>query len=467
MAIDSTGKIFTMETPNTETLGNLLKQLGGLLGVGPRSDGRYYLADMCAASGMNIMAKYKPFYSSLPNFPSDSERERARRFALYGIWPDMHPHPSNAIIQVYDKWNLDPRMLSGWKRIRDFDGYNHKAVDGFNIKNAEFYNATSEIVLTVNPDTGDNISLFDIVGIIDEEAVEFNSYAWVLVDPFGIIHIKRRFASLDALKSYINSSSHDILYLPDFQYAPSQWWKNTTEAGDRYVPPRNGRKWTIALAGIVTGITPSLSNIFTTMYSLINPLSFTDNRAPIGGIRTTYYINGFTPDMMVGTVYQGATTVSRSMYDGVTISCCSDDYLFLGFTIGHNKSEPVPYNPITGSTLMVIVQVGGTYYTAAVYSFEATASVPVGGVLGTTNGGSGTDWSKGMFFISLTNLFSGLSFTEATVYITVHERLKEMQIVPYISLKLKNTGTTIDSLGTERAVYRRLSTEPAYSQKSQ
>ena len=54
------GNKFTMNTPNTEKLGDLLSRLGAILGVGRRSDGKFYLADMCTASSINMWAYYKP-----------------------------------------------------------------------------------------------------------------------------------------------------------------------------------------------------------------------------------------------------------------------------------------------------------------------------------------------------------------------------------------------------------------------
>lgn len=120
------GKVFTMADSNTETLGNLLKQLGGLLGVGPRSDGRYYLTDMCQASSINMWAKYKPLKGGPQVNLSGTDRINLKH--------GLKQNTSTFYIE-YD------RVTSGWwNRLRDFDGYNHLAVPP--IKDTTKFNKT-------------------------------------------------------------------------------------------------------------------------------------------------------------------------------------------------------------------------------------------------------------------------------------------------------------------------------------
>lgn len=148
MAIDSTGKIFTMADSNTETLGNLLKQLGGLLGVGKRSNGRYYLADMCQAVSINELSKYKPTDSKdIVNTENSHKGDGTQDgyflgYDCYGvlkryltntgfnaIGPNGTPNAGGAIrgVRFSDlegEWSLAPLVHN---RIRDFDGYSHVA----------------------------------------------------------------------------------------------------------------------------------------------------------------------------------------------------------------------------------------------------------------------------------------------------------------------------------------------------
>ena len=74
-----TGNRFTMEATNAETLGSLLGQLGTLLSVPRRSDGKYYLSDMCQSANINRWAKYKPFRYAAWNFASKDARDTARK----------------------------------------------------------------------------------------------------------------------------------------------------------------------------------------------------------------------------------------------------------------------------------------------------------------------------------------------------------------------------------------------------
>lgn len=124
MAIN--GKVFTMADSNTETLGNLLKQLGGLLGVGARSDDRYYLADMCQASSINKWAKYKPLKVDDPIGPLTDAQRRSVGHGLI---------QNSAYYLEYD-----PVTSGWWNRIRDFDGYNCNAIPP--IANTEKFNLT-------------------------------------------------------------------------------------------------------------------------------------------------------------------------------------------------------------------------------------------------------------------------------------------------------------------------------------
>ena len=136
------GNKFTMNTPNTETLRDLLSQLGGILGVGRRSDGKFYLADMCTASSINQWAYKKPIKANTQANLTDAERLQAK----HGLVQN-----SSTFYIEYD------RVTSGWwKRLRDFNGYNHAATppirdtSAFN-KTLSFSGGSSgQIVLNTN-----------------------------------------------------------------------------------------------------------------------------------------------------------------------------------------------------------------------------------------------------------------------------------------------------------------------------
>lgn len=139
--------IFQIANTNTETLGELLSQLGSILGVGTRADGRYYLADMCQADSINIWALNKPFRYNSDNFgfdpknPSVAEAARAaaRKSVNQGFDLTTAKIGSNgSVSNIASKYDGD---MNGWvylkprgaaynepNRIRDFDGYDHGAL---------------------------------------------------------------------------------------------------------------------------------------------------------------------------------------------------------------------------------------------------------------------------------------------------------------------------------------------------
>lgn len=124
------GKIFTIADPNTEKLSELLGQLGTLLGVGRRADGRHYLADMCQAGSINKWAKYKP--ERWPSWTGLTEAQRAQNCYGFDISDlfntDAAATLDAAIANGAAYAYLAPQGGSASpNRIRDFDNYNHKA----------------------------------------------------------------------------------------------------------------------------------------------------------------------------------------------------------------------------------------------------------------------------------------------------------------------------------------------------
>ena len=138
MAIN--GSKFTMETPNTEKSSELLSQLGSLLGVGTRDDGRFYLSDMCQSKRVNKASKIKPIrHPKEVNLTvSDFKGTTAdnNRGVYYGI---VFPAAASAnlnqgISAIHDATYEyeQPRGVNGaeyveYNRIRDFNGYDHNA----------------------------------------------------------------------------------------------------------------------------------------------------------------------------------------------------------------------------------------------------------------------------------------------------------------------------------------------------
>ena len=121
----SNGK-FTMSDTNKETTSALFEQIGGLIGVGARSDGKIHLSDLCVGSGVNKWAKYKPIQST--TVVNISESERAQQFYGFDIQAifcnDSEDTLETALSNGADYPYIKP---SSWFRLRDFNGYNSKA----------------------------------------------------------------------------------------------------------------------------------------------------------------------------------------------------------------------------------------------------------------------------------------------------------------------------------------------------
>lgn len=118
---------------------DILKELGTLLGVGKRSNGRRYVADVCQADSVNMWAKYKPVrHSTVANIT-----ETQRKSVNYGLDPTNAKISSTSDVTgigakytdgVENGWGyLKPRGATYGEvsRIRDFDGYHHAALPFF------------------------------------------------------------------------------------------------------------------------------------------------------------------------------------------------------------------------------------------------------------------------------------------------------------------------------------------------
>ena len=128
----SNGK-FTISDSNAETTSELFSQIAGLVKVGKRSDGRYYLSDICIGEDVNKWAKYKPIRSITE--VNLSEEERAQQFYGFDISTvfcnNCEDTLNAALANGADYPYLKPRggAISPveWFRLRDFDGYNSNA----------------------------------------------------------------------------------------------------------------------------------------------------------------------------------------------------------------------------------------------------------------------------------------------------------------------------------------------------
>ena len=146
------GNIFTMAASNEQTTTELFSELGTLLGVAKRSDGKYHLADLCQAGSINRWAKNKPFRHSSENFDynpaspatSNAARAEARKNANQGFdLTNAKISSTNDVSEIATRYN-NTDSYNGWEylrprgrangepnRLRDFDGYNNDALPFF------------------------------------------------------------------------------------------------------------------------------------------------------------------------------------------------------------------------------------------------------------------------------------------------------------------------------------------------
>ena len=76
------GNIFTIAASNEQTTTELFTELGTLLGVAKRSDGKYHLADLCQAGSINRWSKNKPFRHSSENFDYNPAEDKVTKAAV-------------------------------------------------------------------------------------------------------------------------------------------------------------------------------------------------------------------------------------------------------------------------------------------------------------------------------------------------------------------------------------------------
>ena len=434
-----------------------IQEIAALVGVGWRSDGKIYLADLCIAKNRNKWAKNKPFYSTAKAFASSEDRDIARIAAYYGTMPTIETHAENPTVTINSGYALDTRVNEGIKRLRDWDGYDHTATDAVNIKNADSYTYNSDIMLDINPSTGYNMSIIELMKALNAED-SFDRFAWVVIDQFGFSHALQSFATLAEVESYLAGTSKLTLNLAEeYRNKTADWWKNGVL--NDYVPPRAGSRWTIGIAGIWDDSTPTTSFPYSgERIRMFNALKITDNTVNNDNV-TPLSLGGFTPNTVIGSVYSGKHRVYESMNGDTVIECCSDDILFMGVKVANNSNGAYVLGFSTTSSssytyfqleAVVTDRNANNYYSGSIAINSANALVQAGGMLGSEDG-EGTAWSEEMFCIRLTNLWNKVSMDGdvALLFLTVNHSPANTLVSPYITIKLKNIGRTLSQLTAE------------------
>lgn len=105
-----------------------IKEIAGTLNVGPRTDGKYYLSDICLADNIRKWSKFKPIEVDKPANITTTDRYNANQgFNL--AWNTTINNISSSDIDAFNNGGATWEYVrpSTYKRIRDFDGYDHNA----------------------------------------------------------------------------------------------------------------------------------------------------------------------------------------------------------------------------------------------------------------------------------------------------------------------------------------------------
>ena len=421
-------------------------EIASLVGVGKRNDGKLHLADVCTGEYINIWCKKKPFRSSKPFFDTDAERDDARARDMYGISVDAMEHNRNSNVSIA-KWKLSD--LDGfWKRIRDFEGYNHYATGGIEILNKSSYsvfNSATNVLLKTETPSNDGVSMEEILKYF---AMPLKAYQWVLIDSYGFIYGLRSFASYDDLLANLNNGNY---YLISGDYLSSLTnWRNNPAKATPYIPAMTNGQLTVGLAGVSDSI-PTTDNPYTkNRRLLLNSLELTDKRVNQMGLSTTFGVGGYGANMIIGSIYEGKSPLHSKMYGGDVLECCIDDCIFMGFQIYQNLQDAVTYQ-IT-NYLEVDVYVNGSPYWSRVPFYNggdsiASFAITRGQYYGSQGLNDGNAWSEGCFYFAPQQLFKLFpNQTEFEIQLSIANYMQDFQGLPFAKFTIRNTGKYVSDV---------------------
>lgn len=415
---------------------DVVAELALLIGVGKRDDGRYHLADVYRSPAVNAWSKNGPFGDTAYNYPSDEARDAARVPRMYSSRSAL---ANNILVSMWS-WYRSTIPTDNPARLLDFKGYNHYAQSGVLIKNT----ATDPITLETNPDTGDNITMADVMPL--EEFVD--TYQWILVDPFGFVHTLASYSTRAAILEYLYGSSTKLtVSINDYQ--DSRW--NYYEAIPAY--PYIDGKWTLGLS----------ARDSEGYWEIMNPVQFTDLRIPNTIVRCI----GFTPNMNWGTAAAGQKKLYNHLYgsDG-PMECCTDDFLFLGVVIQNIGTSIISFSKLRVLMVTNVNSITPHMTQLGRYNQLLNSDLAIGGSAG-TGGGLGTAWANGMCYIrtnGIWNLGGGTTdFAGFMAIAYVESASKVTLLTPYIRIGLRNNGISYADLDTPSATLPEVKPVPGWT----
>lgn len=319
---------------------DILRELGPLLLVGPRKNGKRYVADVCIAKTVNIHARFKP--EDIDKRVNITDADRASNG--YGLAIDFEAGLDNRgqlpIRFISKIWHVKP---SGFKRIRDFDGYCHSTRSQLQLVSDVV--VPSSVNNVVNIWTGprpDGVPLDESIETMWKNADEYSSlkledlveFGWIALTYSGFVRasgiLASSFAELRTILQATGGAQAGYTPYYDFLLEPA------------------GQEGKLIVYG---------SNRSKTEYrQLIAP---TIIRNP-GNIHPAS-IN-WTPQMTIGTTTTGFNiTVKQWLtgdHSGQYIMFGTDDDLYFGFTITNNSL----LKTIRGVDMKLSMTIGKTTY---------------------------------------------------------------------------------------------------------
>lgn len=292
-----------------------VKEVASLVGVGARSDGKYYLSDVCLADGVNMWAKNKPEDHSTPLNLTESERN-ANAYSL-AFAMDYHESSQKPLNIIKETKYIKPTT---YKRFRDFNGYNHNALNPFEWGMPKYTNKMQWLVPYLLNNESDGIlvnqDLLQKMCAKNDEYPNLGAY-----DTIG-----RLFVTYSGFFRDETTLSDSINGLID------KLKDNRTGSNIRLSAPSGLSTEPNGQEGHFMFYTKKGN-----MYSQLLPAIKVVNEGELHAIQ----INGWTPKMSLRTLYHGinnAYVVGDCINNNTAVQFCKDDLLYFDFSITNNNA---------------------------------------------------------------------------------------------------------------------------------
>ena len=335
---------------------DILEELGGLLNVGRRTDGKFYLADICQAENIKMWSKYKP--EDIDKESNIDDGNRLNNGYSIGIVLKEDYFCQFPIFRIE---SIDYIKPSKWNRIRDFNGYTITPKNPFEWGKSEYLISDTWLVpYLINNDSNsvplNKVSLqkmmikgssqYPELSSLEEIGKLFISYSGFVRDvyPLDSSDVTTLIANLR------DNASGNIFRFS----APSLF----------SLEPK-GREGNVIFYG----------KQGENYYQLLPPI-----KAINSGLVNGISIEGWTPSMALRTLSNGinnAMIVKDLINNDSVLSFYNDDELYFGFSVKGSPSEGASSGSVQMLIRITYTNYAGTKYTADLQNiFYDTANPP-------------------------------------------------------------------------------------------